>query len=341
MKTKLLFIIIPLSLLLVFNYSLSNWKHINNSWYNGLNKFINESKELNILFIGSSRVAAAVDEYHFKELYQNKFKQSIEVYNLGKGFSTIKQNYFLLRNLLEIHPNKLKNLTVFLEAPDGIPELVDVEDKWFHHEQPAFLIDVLQTRDLIPLVKSKLDLNSKIQIILKYMMKSFLPLRYQETIRNGLLANGMKLFKKVIPIDTKSTNKVADLVTHGDIRNDLQGVKRIRSNALKHSLSRIKNQKPSPNYTKSTIFQIENLFKKHGIKLVLFHMPVSSIYQNENKTRLRLQERKLFNQEISKHQQIQILKTITNFSDRAFPDMLHLAKSKRIEFTGKIFTSFY
>ena len=103
------------------------------------------NKPIDVLFIGSSRVAAAIDTQAFAEALPGPRPN---VVNAGAGYTTAAEFHLALRNTFREHPDRLRNAVIFIEAPYGMPDSTTWSDRWSHPDSPETLIPLLHWEDV-------------------------------------------------------------------------------------------------------------------------------------------------------------------------------------------------
>src|SRR5687767_13192462 len=116
-------------------------------WYAAAER-IAEAERVDVLFIGTSRVGAAVFTPAFEETVGQMTGRKVRALNLGRGAVTSAAHYLGLRNLLERHHENLRGVPVFLEAPGGLSAAEPWNAPWVATEQPWILTEVMRPRDL-------------------------------------------------------------------------------------------------------------------------------------------------------------------------------------------------
>ncbi len=335
---KLLFVIIPIVIFLVAELAVRQWGYTKTSWYRGLSSHMKTVEKLDVIFIGSSRVAAAIDSNVFD------IKTGLTSYNIGVGPSKLQSHYFLLRKLFKEYPTKTKGIKVLLEAPYMLPSFTNWSDQWFADEQPQYLINVLNFADLSKLFQSDIDLEKKLLVTFRKLFDWSYLFSYRERIRNGVLSKMKNLFQRSllqIGIGKKQESKQVDLVSAGGIRTDAIGVNLIKERTITSVAKRMTKQKPIKDWGNTVVSSLITLSKESGGELILFNMPLSTIQGKEYQTEIRHNDREFFQET---YLQTDIIKALTfraSYPDKEFPDLLHLAKSKRVDYTTIVSNSFF
>src|SRR5206468_946595 len=113
------------------------------NWYGAAQWAASEGR-VDVVFSGSSRVAAAVDGASFAREVFLRTGHCPRILNLGRGYSTEAEHYLGLRNLFASHPQSLQGAVVFVEAGGGLPSDISSgvraparwDGSWVHSAQP-------------------------------------------------------------------------------------------------------------------------------------------------------------------------------------------------------------
>jgi hypothetical protein len=249
--------------------------------YKGLAKVfgVKKTPRVDFLFIGSSRVPAAINA----DIFVKKDTNSIAIV-AGRGYMTAGVHYQAISNRLRVFPDYLKNAVVFLEYPSypiytnhfEIDRYRVYESEHTNRESMAHLI--LPHLDfasfIIFLRDSKNSSKVKMRMISLYFLSSY---------RTMFFINEQweKLDK---PIFLHSSSNLAE---EGGIREDR--IERANQLAVEMAeVTRISISKAPPlteeMLNKSSLAHLAKLISRNGGTLVLFQMPLHSlqniVYEN-------------------------------------------------------------
>ena len=241
-KKNYKFIVLFFIPFLVIEIGVRSWDYVQKSFYRGAARSV-EAKKVDAIFVGSSRVAASIDAKYFTKI--SKFNN---VLNLGQGFSTIHEHYLGLRNLFAAYPNKMKGVTIFLEAPASLPDWRTWDDEWFFIEQPQFLISTITLRDLLSYLSSNNPWEHKFRIFMAKFLRFSDLFTYRNRIRDGIISQLRKRFLSVMSGNGPKKHENVDLKDDGGVRVDKKGVELVRQHAISDMKLELKNQMPIPDW---------------------------------------------------------------------------------------------
>ena len=282
------------------------------------------------LFIGSSRVAAAISPTIITQTRPNSL-----AINAGRGYTTGGIHYQAIKQHLKLNKHYLKNTKVFLELPG-----YSVYDTNFNTSKFRFfenkgeesmshlILPYIDHRSLIELLKESTNSKSaKFNLVMQYCFSSYRTLPFIKEQINRRLQKWLTKPKK------------ETLTATGGIKNNAHKVAkqkalRIANKQLKDSLqgSILSHKK----LDKSMLFELNKLITSHGGQLYLFKMPLHSIQNKINLTNRNKKNAIIFNHWLKTNKIPLINPNHFKFSDIDFPDMWHLSMSKRTEFTAQI-----
>lgn len=290
--------------------------------------------QLGYLFLGSSRVAAAIDTEAFKTYLAPSENDAISVVKIGRGYSTLTIYYQLLEQLLVINPNSLDDATIFIEAPQELPDWRTWQGNWIREERPELISPYLQANDLIPFwSQSTNSFGAKSRTTLAKYFHGF---RYNDSIRNK--ANGTldTLVKQILPPSPRQQPTIeADIKQAGGIRTDRAGI--LLSRQIAGSLAReeLRDRQSIENWNQSVLASLIELVENAGGQIILFEMPLSSVQSAAYETPEVRAIRTRFHQWREANTLV-LLEPNFSYTDEDFPDLAHLRSSRAAEFTQRI-----
>jgi hypothetical protein len=286
------------------------------------------TKHLDYLFIGSSRVPATINPKIFKEKDTNKV-----VVVAGRGYTTAGTTYQALKNKVSKYPDYLKNAKVFIEYTGS-----KQWDKAFNKEQfrvyepivpgdkamPHVLLPFLDTRSFIEFIRKTPNSNS---------VKANMSLLFFSSLYRSESYMKEKLQRLNKPIGTKSNEVV---VAEGGIRNDK--IKASREKAVSVAKIQMEESKNSPvisleSLNKSILSSISNLIKENGGTLYLYKMPLHSISKSVYISDKEMLNNEIFEEWLKINEIPVIYNSNFKYCDSDFPDISHLSKNRRDEFS--------
>ncbi len=112
------------------------------------------SGPLNIVFVGTSRVAGSVSSNLVSKILSESLNRNMRVINAGKGFSSLAIHYFGLQNLYRDHPDNMHEAIVMIEAPSGILLYAEWNDNWVVDEWPVLMSPMLTSDNLFQFIRN-------------------------------------------------------------------------------------------------------------------------------------------------------------------------------------------
>jgi len=262
-------------------------------WYE-MAENVAKVETLDALFVGSSRVAAAIDVSIFQEKLSDKTGKRINVLNLGIGYSTPMEHFLGLRNLWEKYPGNLNNCIVLIEVLMGLPTH---NTSWVNKCYPELIVPLLEISDLPALMKSELEFEIKARLLSDFLFrKSDFWIR-RKFLREWTINRGKEVVLKFFSmLGVESARKIkADISEKGGIRVDDDFMKTARKRAIDFSEKNMKNQSPIRNWDAIPIGLIVKFVQSRGGQVVFYHIPISSTFAAIYETETRRGDIKFFN----------------------------------------------
>jgi hypothetical protein len=316
------FIIMKFSILLVLIELFFRCMLPTDEWYKEAERLA-QSKPIRYIFIGSSRVACSINPAEFIKSVGDGRQQYITI-NMGRGYSTLVEHCLGVTRVAEAMPDKLNGVVVFLEAPQGLPDLQTWQNSWFHADNPELLAATMRISDLAAFWPqcSGTDLKTKMLVSAGTV---------SEAIR---LRGGWKML-----LDNylhPGRNSVTRLPT-GGIRQDSQGIQGARRLASVLAENEIKNQREfnSDLWNRTVLKSLNEQIRSAGGRLVLFTMPMSSIQMKIYSTDTGKKNKKTVARLLG-DANIPLLEPVFTTTDDDFPDLWHLSGTRSTEFTRSI-----
>lgn len=293
-----------------------------------------DSKHVDFLFIGSSRIPATINPQLFKKL------SSGVTINAGRGYITPGVHYQGLKSKLKEHPDYLRNSIVLIEysgsgaytspfAKDMLSVFEPTDSDKTDKAMPHLLLPYLDMNSFLSfLKKSNNSILVKVEMTFLYFSSTY---RASQYVNDKFFAYNKKLL-----FPSKATN----LVSEGGIRNDdseLAGKKAIL--LAKEQKEKIQKEPLLSNIDidNSSLAQLYKLIKDNGGTLMLYEMPLHSLQQdiyNSEKAKLN---KATFEKWLSENNIPIIYNPDFKYKDIDFPDTWHLSSTRRDEFTTKLY----
>jgi len=308
-------------------------------WY-GAAKRIAERGQIDVMFVGSSRVLAAIPTEVFSETVALRTGQQLHTLNLGRGYTTLIEHYLGLRNLTREYPHSLQGVTVFIEAPGGLGFLSHWHDSWINEEQYQLLVDLLQPSDLPDFWRSGEDFRIKTSVTLRFFMRQIALLNRRERVRNLWLT-------ELIPALIEGRKPT--LTTVDVLGDDLQGPKHqtsIRTDEAALERARALAQQwgekwahawehttePIRDWRGTVIEDLLRLIQEVGGHLVFFVPPESEVFRRGYRSPLRQQNVVIFAEQV-RNWGACLIQPAFIYTDEDLPDLWHLRPESAAKFT--------
>lgn len=270
------------------------------------------------LFIGSSRVSAAIDARRFAALTDTPEALSV---NVGQGFSTVAAHALGVRRLSEL--GLLQGTTVFLEAPLGVADTSTWNTPWYQIEGAHFLISVLEGRDLPALWRSSQSLEDTLAASGRWLLKPSWIGIYREDIRVKALATTYHLtglWSAAPPDDERG------------VRRDVDDLSRIRAAAVANG--QIAARAPVvPDWSETVTAWIVRQVQAAGGSVVFYRMPMSAA-MGVSSASIVENARTLAEQAVRWN--VPMLAPQVTFTEADFPDLWHLSAESSVAFTDAL-----
>jgi hypothetical protein len=294
-------------------------------------------ERVNFLFIGSSRVNAAVNE----ELFCQPNTDVIAV-NAARGYTTGGTHYAALQDCIRKNPDYLKDAKVFIELPGVI-----YAENFSRNQYTVYEKD-----------ESNGGLNSMSHLLIPYFRTDQLTDFYAHSsnsllVKTDFTAKFLFAFYRSVPFVKEIRRSISQkllanrqknnsLTEGGGIKVDEESIMQAKIQAIKDIDMMISNQEPLRESTldSSLIYEMYSLIQRNGGKLYLFEVPMHSMLNRYNETLVGRKNCKIFDSWVAK-KRIPVL-TIDGFtySDSDFPDFWHLSSDRRDNFTDLLYRSY-
>ena len=337
---KLQWVAIPLIIMVTLEYALRKSDINAPLWYSRADVIASRAK-IDFLFIGSSKMAAAVNEEIFDYLISAHFGRRILSLNLGQAYSSAQMHYLGLRNLMQKYPTSFDHVTLFIEARADFPYSLfhtNWKSKWFR-KQPQLLVPLLRQPDLVPFWKTRdTTINEKVYITLKYLMARSTIIGFRERIRKKIEQDGQKFCARIgrllfrLPFSPEMQSKIRPSGGIKDNPKDLENTKEI---ALKYYAALSEHKKILDRWDKSVLADIVRLIKRQGGKVIFLNLPAHSAELNAYRTPTH-ETNKVIIKEHLKKWGAAILTPDFAYTDDDIPDYFHLGISRNAEFSKKL-----
>lgn len=293
-----------------------------------------ETSHVDNLFIGSSRVPATIDVKVWNKLEPEKVNVVA-----GRGFSTPGTHIQALESRIELYPDFILGSDVFLEFTGVSIYASSYSEDRFRimesHRDGAYesnvhvLIPYLRLKDLPAVLKHPSNRWAiKLEICMKFFFSSY---------RTIDLIN--EHFHRKSYMRTAGTED-HDMVSEGGIRADK--IDETRALAIRQAKNMInytvgKKLVDRGSLDKSSLAFLDNLIRSNGGRLILYEIPLHSIQAEVVQQEEAQVVRKVFLDWCDDRSIPIIYHTGFKFKDADIPDMKHLGRARRPEFTHTLY----
>ncbi|MCC6545752.1 hypothetical protein IT570_01190 [Candidatus Sumerlaeota bacterium] len=282
------------------------------------------------LFAGSSRTQLGVDENAFaEEVARLGGPANQSAINLSAGYCRVMYHYFGLRTMLRDDPTCLRGTTVFIECPSGMGEYLLWTDPWTYTRAERVLFPGMIASDLPKLWLAHTPLEYKLDMTVR-----FLTYNYKSYAMRGILR--AEFFRVGREAAARELVKLGADDTPPPLPADAP---KFRTGASVDP----KVAKNAPMYFKEFYEQEKKIIERHwrswdisvhddlvklihnaGGKVVFIDMPQPSIFDPMYKWEGRDEDRRLFNETVTKRWNSFVIHSAVKFPDEAYPDRFHL-----------------
>jgi hypothetical protein len=304
-----------------------------NDFYGEMHKVFN-SDPVKYIFIGTSRVGCSINPSVFSQSVCAGDRQDVSI-NMGRGYSTLVEHLFGVRDVARNYPDKFKGVVVFLEAPQGVPntENWSWQQSWVHPDAPEVLATTMRFNDLGAFwFTSGTDFNSKL-IVTASLVSATAKLK-------GRWKTVLTSLKSLFRSDTPKLAKGPEFLG-SEIRTDLQGIKNARKLAQAEVDKEIAGQEPLPAdyWDKSVLKSLNEQITSAGGHLVLFYMPLSTVKAKIFSTEIGNKNKEIVSKAMN-IADIPVIVPAIKTTDDDFPDFWHLRGSRNVEYTQAVAQAF-
>ena len=296
------------------------------------------------IFIGSSRTAAAVDANVVAGRLRERGGPTNLVFGLANGYSTLREHFLGLRNMITAAPGCLSNAVVVIEMPGNQLIAESASSPWSSREWPNGLLAVLMPGDEASFLKGSDPWMIKARIWSAHTARHFPVNRistlvaYRARIRTWYLNRANDLLIRAIPAlqrPSPETASQADLSDAGGIRTDPAHVAMAQKLATRKVAEWLSRQKLITEDACGLNRDIIELVESNGGRVLFLHMPVNSLFAKLSETEIGKENLKRSRAYVEAWHS-QILETGLEYGDEDFPDAWHLSRSHRREFSTAV-----
>lgn len=267
-----------------------------------------------LVFVGSSRTFAAVDEERFAA------GSGASAVNMGQGFSTVTTHALGLRYLAD--RGALAGTTVMVEAPDGLADPATWQDAWFFAERPQWLLSVMRISDLPALWRSETPIEDSLAVTFRGLAVGSRLATYREDVRVTALG---WVYDRV----RGSAPGGDDIVLPA--RRNPEDNARIREAAMRDGQRWLVGTRPV-DWNATVIATLVDTVRAAGGRVVFLSLPLSEAMSTGLRTPIAHANRQRFDDALARWGTMR-LQVPATFTEDEFPDLWHLGRPGRDRFT--------
>jgi hypothetical protein len=310
-------------------------------WYSAADK-VAAADHIDVAFIGSSRVREGVYVPTFNKEVFEITGQCLVAVNLGLGYSTAAEHYLGLRNLFTSHPQNLKGMTVFIEAPAGLPTQERWDGRWMDASQPQLISDLLRAQDLLGFWNSSSQtVDEKLHLTLRASLKRVSAFNRRERVRGSLLDGGglgwmLSVLANDSPSPLSSTNQTnIPLTGTGGTKTDAESRELARRRAVEISHQTLEHEVELRDWKTSIVADIVDLVHANNGRIVFFDVPLSTPFKQVYATPMRQHDIREFRNQAHLWD-ARILTPSVEYTDADLPDLWHAQHDLATRYTREL-----
>jgi hypothetical protein len=286
---------------------------------------------IDAIFLGSSRVQAAIDAETFAAELQSRLGRPARVLNFGMGHTTLAEHYWGVRNLIDAAgPGGFRGCTVFVEAAGGMPVGSTWDDLPYQADQPQLLLPVMRAGDLGRLWHAPAGIQEKALLTARWALRGSAALAHKERVREQVVNRGAQVFaSRFEPRDEAGGASMAEA---GGIKVDAESIKAARDYALTFAAEEMKSERPYGDWDRTIAHDLVEMVKAAGGRVVFFDVPRHPISGAPLRTPVRLEDRKRFEAAAARWG-TPVIAAEFAAADEDFPDVWHLGLAKAKPFS--------
>ena len=293
----------------------------------------------NYLFVGTSRVGAAIRPDTFETAIRMETGQPGEAMRAARGFSTLAMHLEGIEYLIDQRPQAFRGSTVFVEAPAGLVEPQMWSGRLARPQFPQLLSPHLSLAEL-----SRMWWTSDDPMVIKTrvtLSRVFVTVRYGSSLRKKAKSLVSALTAPLTPTDAPNTSPV-DLQDAAGVRTDSAGVALTRRKIIPEmrGWSHIDYDRAPMDWDRSVLATLVGAVREAGGNVVVYTMPLSTPARRviEDSDLLR-QDRNRLSAWLTDHG-VPFLEVDFPHTNADFPDLSHLRASRSGPYTQQIATTY-
>jgi hypothetical protein len=338
---KLQWIVIPIIIVTAVEFGLRKSDMARPLWYSRA-EIIAAQGNVDFVFIGSSKVAAAFIEDTFNRRMSAVLGRKVVSINLGQGYSSSQYHYLGLRNLIREYPESFKKVTLFIESHCGTPIYQyhsDWESRWLT-KQPQLLVPLLRCSDIGPFWKTRgTKTGEKLFVIFKYLSTRSYIIRYRERARQKFEQEGQAFIDRFVrwlfhlPSPLPAVKHTLRGI--GGIKTNTADLEKIRKFGITYYAGLSKRRRILKWWDKSVLANIIELVKQQEGEVFFVDLPACSLEREAYRSETHEANKRIIKKYLAKWE-ASFLVPDFDYTDNDIPDYFHLRFSRAAEFTEKL-----
>jgi hypothetical protein len=306
-------------------------------WYDRQVAVLKQSpaRKLDFIFVGSSRVQAAVNAETFAATAAPHLGRTPTAANFGRGSSTLMQHYWGVRSLIAAAPQRFAGSVVFVEAVEGIPVHSFPYETPYVNGQPQLIIPVLQSSDLGAFWQTQTPTQTKAVMTAQWFLRGSQALTHRQWVGESLVKLGsdafVKLGRRLNYVQTPQAAAPA-MSEGGGIKLDPEAMRAAADFAQSYTAAEFKNQQPLRDWDETVIHALVQTVQQAGGRVIFFNVPMHSLMAAPSQTPTRIADRQHF-AAVAAQWQTPLLTADFHPTDSDFPDVWHLSLAKAKPYT--------
>ena len=295
---------------------------------------------VDVIFVGSSRVREGVYVPVFESEVFRAAGSCPRAINLARGYTTAAEHYLGLRNLFAAYPESMEGVTVFIEAPGGLPPFETWKEPWANASQVWLIADLLRVRDFPAFWQSGHSLEDKLRLSFRASLQNIAAVNRRERVRADLQQGGVTWIAALLdeeqrfdPFGENIVNK--QLLGSGGTLTDEKSVRFARELAVEMTDQALRDEKPLPDWDTSIARDTVKLVQKHKGQVVFFDVPLSETFKRVYATPLRQRDVASFKLQ-AKTWGTEVLQPVLAYTDEDLPDLWHARKELSVRFSTEL-----
>ena len=299
-----------------------------------------DREKIDFVFVGSSRVAAALDPTAFAAEYERVSGRTVRALNLGGGGRDHRLHLFGLRNLFADYPERFGGCTVLLEAPFGLAHHYPLDTAWFAKGQwpSRQVVSQIRTEDLADIWRAHPSWIQRAKFAGLAIQRSVQTLYFRRLIGRSLRWKVDEVAEAVaarVGLRHRSQVPDLDLYARGGIRTDRDAVDDAVVAARTLVRQDAETQVSFGTWHGTALEGLKDLVRENGGGLILFETQMASELEKLYTSSTRQEDARTLEREITAWG-VPILRIPFRYADEDFPDLWHLRRSLADGFSRRL-----